>query len=119
MPVEFYRVLHFSGIFLMMMSLGGMCLRGMSGGGRDFPQRKWLGMFHGIGALASLIAGFGMVAAMKYGWQGWLVAKTAIWLTLSMAPVLIYRRPDLAKLLWLAIAAAGIGAATLAIAKPF
>lgn len=119
MQVEQYRILHFGGLFLLMMSLGAMCLRAMSGGGRDFPLRKWLGMFHGIGSLTALVAGFGIVAKMHYEWRAWLFAKLAIWLALSAAPALIYRRIALAKALWLGIAALGFAAAWLAGTKPF
>ena len=103
----------------MIMSLGAVCLRGMSGGGRDFPQRKWLGMFHGIGSLLALISGFAMVAKKHLEWQGWLVALIGIWLLLSVAPALIYRKPAWAKLLWLSIAGLSFLASWLAGAKPF
>lgn len=119
MPLEFYRILHFGGLFLMMMSLGAMCLRTMSGGDRNFPLRKWLGMFHGIGSLLVLVAGFGMIAKMQLQWEGWLFAKIAIWLALSGAPALIYRKTQWGKTFWLTIAALGFIAAWIARTKPF
>ena len=117
--VAVYRVLHFGGIFLIMMSLGAMCLRALAGGGRDFPQRKWLGMFHGIGLLLAFVAGFGMIARLGLEWRGWLFGKLAIWLVLAAAPALIYRKPGPAKIYWLAIAGLGFVAAWLAGSKPF
>ena len=117
-PIAAYRILHFGGLFLLMMSLGAMCLGAMNS---PLPPtlRKWLGMYHGIGSLLVAVAGFAMFAKLHLEWRGWIVGKAVIWLGLSMAPALIRRKLTWAKPLWLAIAASGFVAAWLAGTKPF
>lgn len=121
MSIEFYKVLHLVGIFTVILSLGGMCLHVISGGTRDYAGRKWSAIFHGIGLLISLVAGFGLLA--KEGFMqalpGWAIAKLIIWLILGGLPALIYRKPQLARAFWILILAFGGTAVWLVIYKPF
>ena len=121
MSIEFYKVLHLIGIFTVILSLGGMCLHVISGGTRDYAGRKWAAMFHGLGLLITLIAGFGLLAKLGYmaALPGWAIGKLVIWLILGGLPVLIYRKPKLAKLFWILILAFGATAVWLAMYKPF
>ena len=98
-----------------------MCLHVISGGTRDYAGRKWSAMFHGIGLLVTLVAGFGLLAKLGYmaALPGWAVAKLVIWLILGGLPALIYRKPKLAKLFWVLILAFAGTAAWLATTKPF
>jgi hypothetical protein len=123
MSIEFYKVLHLIGIFTVLLSLGGMCLHVISGGTRDYTGRKWAGLWHGVGLLLILIAGFGLLAkeGLMQGGQlpGWVVGKLVIWLILGGIPVLIYRQPKFAKLFWFLILAFGGVAVWLVLYKPF
>ena len=121
MSYQFYTVLHLIGIFLVLVSLGGICLHMLSGGTRDYPFRKWVGAWHGVGLLITLIAGFGLAAKLGIGRGGlpfWIIVKLCVWLILGGLPALLYRKPKLAKLNWFLIVALAVLAAAMAIYKP-
>lgn len=122
MPYEFYKILHFFGIFCVLASLGGIGTHILAGGTREnFSARKWLGTLHGMGLLLVLIAGFGLHARLLPGLpiQNWAWAKLCIWVLLGMIPLLYYRKPKFAKLTWwLTIALASL-AGLFAVLKPF
>lgn len=122
MPYEFYKILHFLGIFATLMGLGGIGAHILSGGNREtFKARKWLGMLHGMGLVLILIAGFGLHVRVLPGeaFQGWQYAKLVIWLLLGIMPALFYRQPRLAKSTWWLTLGLASAAAMLAIFKPF
>ena len=115
MPYQFYLVLHFLGIFLILLPLGGMCFHMAAGGTRAWPLRKFAAMLHGIGLLIVLIAGFGLLAKLHLGFPVWAMGKLAIWLVLGGIPALIYRKGQMAKtwlflILVLAVLAGGLAA---------
>ena len=120
MSLEAYKVIHLFGIFLILISLGGMSLHVANGGTRDYPLRKMMAMSHGIGLLIALIAGFGMLARLQLmnAIPTWAFAKLAIWLVLGGLPALIYRKPALAKVFWGLIVLLATTAAFLAVFKP-
>ena len=115
MPYQFYLVLHFLGIFLVLLPLGGICFHMAAGGTRDWPLRGWAAMLHGIGLVIALIAGFAMLGKLHVGLPPWAVGKFVVWLLLGAAPVLIYRKGQMAKtwlfvILLLAVTAGGLAA---------
>jgi hypothetical protein len=120
MSIEFYKVLHLLGIFLVILGLGGITLHVASGGTREFKGRKLAAMTHGIGLLLVFVAGFGMAGklGLMHGMPPWLIAKMLIWLFLGLLPVLVYRRPQLGKLWWSSVFVLASLAAFLAIYKP-
>ena len=121
-PYEFYRVLHFTGIFLTLMSLGPIGAHMINGGTRDnFASRKWTGMLHGIGLTLIVLGGFGMLIRAYAGlpFPTWIYFKLVVWLGLGAMPALFYKLPGKAKLLWwLTLSLAVIGA-MIALFKPF
>jgi uncharacterized membrane protein SirB2 len=121
MSYEFYKVLHLIGVFITIASLAGMSLHMASGGTREYSNRKFAGMFHGIGLTITLIAGFGLLArlGMHNGIPGWAIAKLVVWVILGGMPALIYRKPNLAKQFWAFILLFASLNAYLAIYKPF
>lgn len=120
MSYPFYKVLHLFGIFMVLMSLGGIALHMANGGARQFMNRKWIGMLHGVGLLIALIGGFGLLArlGLTKGFPSWIWGKLAIWLFLGFVPALFYRRPQMAKTLWLAVFVLAVVSASLAVYKP-
>ena len=115
MSYEFYKTLHIVGIMLVFMSLGATVLHAANGGTREQnPSRKLVAALHGIGLLVIVVAGFGMLArngGMNAGLPGYIHPKLLIWLLLGAAPVLIARKPGLAKAMWLIIPLLGATAA--------
>jgi uncharacterized membrane protein SirB2 len=121
MSYEFYRVLHLFGIFGVIMTLGGLTLHVMNGGNRNFANRKWAAILHGVGLVIVLVAGFGLVAREHISMAPpppWLLVKLVIWLCLGVAPVLIYRKPALGKALFFLVWALAATAAIMAVYKP-
>lgn len=123
MSYAFYNVLHLLGIFLVLLSLGGIATHVLNGGTRDFAARKWIASVHGLGLLIIFVAGFGLMARLgmvgQGMWPAWVFIKLTVWVILGAMPVLIYRVPRLAAL-WglLTFVLAGLSAWT-AIYKPF
>jgi len=121
MSLEFYRVLHLTGIFLLLMSLGGLGLHIINGGTRDFVNRRLFAITHGIGLTITLIAGFGLLAKLQMmsALPAWAWTKLVIWLWMGIIPAVFYRRRQMAKVLWAAVFVVAALAAWLGIYKPF
>ena len=122
MPYEFYKVLHFTGMFLLVMSVGGMGVHILNGGTREnFPSRKWLGMLHGMGLALILVAGFGLLARLYPGQfqiPVWVYPKLGVWLFMGASPALIYRFGAKIRIIWWIILASLVAAAMFAVYKP-
>ncbi|MEM7134362.1 MAG: hypothetical protein AAF702_49285 [Chloroflexota bacterium] len=117
-----YKVLHLIGIFMIFMALGGFTLHMANGGSKEsLLARRLAGITHGIGLLIVLVAGFGLMArlAIAFPWPGWLWIKIVVWVLLGGATAIIYRRPDLSRVIWVSILALGALNGYLAIMKPF
>lgn len=121
MSLDFYRVLHLTGIFLIILSLGGLGLHIVNGGTRDFANRRLFAIAHGIGLVVTLIAGFGLLGKLQLmtAIPGWAWAKMLIWLWMGIIPAIFYRRRHVAKALWFAVFIFASLAAWLAVYKPF
>lgn len=119
MSYQFYKILHFIGIFMVFSGLGGQLLHALNGGSRQHRSRKWLAIMHGVGLLLIFVAGFGLIAKLKVGFPGWVWAKIVIWVLLGGIGAVAARKQDLAKSVWIAIIALGTVAAYLAGYKPF
>lgn len=119
----FYNVVHIVGIVLAMSALGGMAIHALNGGTRQTNRaRGLLAALHGLGVLLILVGGFGMLARLGFrhgaSFPGWIVVKLVVWLALAALPALAYRRPGLAKPIFLALPVLGGVAAYMAIYKP-
>jgi hypothetical protein len=122
MPYEVYKVIHLVGIFMIMISLGGVTAYALNGGdkaGNAF--RKGLGITHGIGLVLVLVAGFGLLARlqMSWPWPGWVYGKVVIWLIFGVLSAVAYRLGTKGKGLWYLMILLGALAAYLAVVKPF
>ena len=86
----FYKIMHFVGIFMMLVALAATCMHAAMGGSKaDNPFRKALGATHGIAALLILTGGFGMLAGVIL-----VLAVLAIW----FFPALVTYLPGQMKL---------------------
>ena len=108
MSYTFYKLLHLSGIFLLLLSLGGIASHRLQGGTKaNFKNRKFFMMFHGIGLLVSFVAGFGLMARAGYSFtSGWIYVKLGVWLLLGMYPVIFYKQKENSRLPFIALLAA-------------
>jgi hypothetical protein len=118
-----YKLIHFLGIFIMIMALVAAAMHVSRGGTRkDNPHRRSLAVAHGVAALLVLTAGFGMLArmgAMHGALPGWVYAKAAIWFVLSAAMVVPYLGKGYARALMLTVPVLAVAAAAIALYKPF
>lgn len=119
MSYDVYKVLHFLGIFMVFLSLGGVTIHVLNGGTKEHGARKLLGMTHGLGLFIALLGGFGLLARLGTGMQGWVYAKLVIWLFFGGFTALAYRRKLPAHILWILLIAVGTLAAFIARNKPF
>ena len=105
---------------MVLMSLAGATMHMIGGGSKaDFKGKKLAGIFHGIGLLISLVAGFGLVARIGTGFAPWVITKLCIWFIFGGMTAVIYRKPQLAKTIWIVILLLAGVAAFLAQYKPF
>ena len=103
MSYTFYKLIHFSGIFLILLSLGALASHFLQGGSKQsFRHRKFFMSLHGSGLLLSFVAGFGLIAKTDYGFDnGWIYIKLLVWLALGMYPLIFYKQKENNKLpLW-------------------
>ena len=115
-----YKILHLSGIFMVLLSVGGVALHVINGGNKDFEAKKFIGKFHGVGLLFILVAGFGMLARLHEGaLQGWVITKIFVWLSFAGITALIYRSGSKAKLYFVLALFLSVTAAYMALYKPF
>ncbi len=124
MSYETYKLIHFLGLILLFMSLGGAALHVMNGGIKATNgSRKFLAITHGVALGLVFLGGMGL---MK--WKGishggpypiWLYPKVAVWLLLGGITALIWRKPTLGNLYWLLIPVLGGIAVFFATVKPF
>jgi hypothetical protein len=123
MPYDFYRLMHFLGIFVMLAVLSYSCAHATRDAARsDRGTRRALGAIHGVASLMVLTGGFGMLARLGIlhdGLPGWVLVKLGIWFLLAVAIALPYRHRRFATLLPLALPFAALGAAAAALYKPF
>lgn len=122
MSYETYKLVHYTGIFLATSALAGLAfVATVAKSIADHPWRKLAVMAHGVGLFLVLLGGFGMLArlGLTAGLPGWATGKLVIWVLLGGALALAKRAPRLALPLWLGTVVASVGAAYLALVKPF
>lgn len=117
MSIEIYRVIHLSGLILVFLGLGGVLMQTS----RDARPSKLAAISHGVGLLAMLVAGFGLLAWREYTfpWPSFIFFKLGIWLLIGATPALIKRKVISPGLGWLIVVGVGITAVHLAINQGF
>lgn len=118
-----YKTLHVLGGFLLFTSLGGLMLSALSTGKpAEGKARKLAAMTHGIALAVILISGFGLLAKLQipHDWlfPPWVWAKLVVWLLMGGVIVLIRKRPEWLRALWILLPLLGGVAAYLAFYKP-
>lgn len=113
MDPQIYKVLHLVGVMLLFFGVGAVVL------GVDAAKRKVAMMSSGIGLVLLLVAGFGMIAKLQYGFPGWVIAKIVIWLVMGVLPVLVKKGKLAGTSGWIVAIVLGAVAAWLGVMKPF
>lgn len=116
---QVYWLLHVFGIVLAFLSLGGLAVHVINGGGRDHALRAPLAAFHGAGLVLALVGGFGMQARGELGWPVWMLAKIALWVVLGAVYAVLLRKPQTARLIWWSLPVIALVALALVAWKPF
>lgn len=101
MRLAIYYPIHFIGIFLLFLTIGGMCIYAKNGGEKkDNPSRKFLAITHGIALLLVITGGMGLMKF--YGvfnpMPTWIIVKLCIWLIFGFSSMIIYKAPKFATL---------------------
>ncbi|TVP58696.1 MAG: hypothetical protein EA351_03160 [Gemmatimonadales bacterium] len=117
-----YKVIHYLGIFLLVVALGAALGRKVTSEGPDPLRRRFVAL-HGVGLFLVLLGGFGLLArtGVSHGalFPGWVWAKLAIWVVLGGTVMLARRRAAWAMPLLLVVPALAALAGVLAFLKPF
>lgn len=123
MPYSLYKLMHYAGIFSMLVVFGLASAHALRDGARaDRRARRGFAIAHGVSALLILTGGFGMLARLgivQGGLPGWILVKLAIWLVLAGGIALPYLDRRFARLLPVAVPLAALAAAATALYKPF
>lgn len=119
LPYEFYKSLHFVGIFLTLLAYGGLIFQMLLGKNKNFPYRRLLMLGHGLGLFFILFAGFGLIARLNVGWPTWALLKIGVWFLLGIMVIPILRKPESNKWTWAVILLLASTAAILGTWKPF
>lgn len=114
-----YYLLHLLGILLVFSGYGVLIARGLLGSDSR-ALRKFGAMTSGIGALAILIGGFGLIAKLPYAdyTLPWVLIKFAVWLALGAMLAVINRKPQLGQVWFWTILVLGLIAVWAAYYKP-
>ena len=115
-----YKAVHLIGVMLTVAALAGMAIHAANGGLRaEALTRRLTTAVHGAGLLLVLVAGFGMLARLGASpGAGWVLLKLVVWVTLGVAAAVPYRRPQLARVLFLLVPLLAATAGIIAITKP-
>lgn len=116
MSYEFYKIMHFVGLVMLFLGLGGRII--FLAAKVENPAGKVCSIFHGLGLLLVLVAGFGLLARLQIGFPGWVYVKIAAWIGLGALTLLPKKKPQLGSLAFVsAIILAGL-AVYFVVAKP-
>ena len=118
MSYDFYKILHFTGLFVVFSAMGGQLACFLATGAEKTPTRKFMGLLQGIGLLIVLVAGFGLIVRLDVGFPLWVLGKLGVWLALGMLPVVAAKKPERTRAVYILMIALGVVAAYLARIKP-
>lgn len=117
MDYTVYKLIHYAGIFTLIISLGSIFTK----------YNKGAVIGHGIGLVLIILGGFGMQAKMKdfyiaqfeTSFPNWMIAKLVIWIIFGAAVVLAKRKILNGPVAWVVMIGLAFAAAYLGLMKPF
>ncbi len=120
MSLEFYKLLHVTGIFLLVTGLVGVLILRWSGQTLFGKVKTFSFVTHGLGLVLILVSGFGLLA--RLGLFGsipiWAYIKILVWGLMALAISLLKRKGHLGWPLYLGILFLFVVAAYNGIFKP-
>lgn len=119
MPYEVYKIIHYLGLFALVTTAVAALARGARPTPTGDPWRKRLGMLHGLSAFLVLLGGFGMLARLGMGLQGWVWGKILIWVILGGILAVARRSAAWSSRLVVVVPLLAALAGILAFTKPF
>lgn len=121
MNILFYDALHITGAICLFLGLGGYAGVALIDATDEAKKKatKYFAIFHGVGLLLLLVAGFGALAKLNLGFPPWVMVKVVLWVFFGASMVLFKRIPQMAKIWILLVPAVGILAIYLGTYKPF
>lgn len=120
MSYEFYKVLHFFGLFLTLSGLMGLVSVYWNNATPASSARKVFAISHGVGLLIVLVSGFGLAARLGLvaGLPAWIYMKLTIWLLVGAAIALVKRLQKYSKIWFVVTLLLVTAAAFIAVTKP-
>ena len=122
MPYPIYKLMHYVGIFTMLVAFTLACAHAMRASSHpDRRSRRGFAITSGVALLLILTGGFGMLARLgivQGGLPGWVLVKLGIWLALAAAIAAPLRGRQFARALMVAVPLAALLAAAVALFKP-
>lgn len=121
MSYYLYKVIHLTGVAMVLLSLGALLVVHAEGAGKRSPWRKLAAATNGIGLLLVFMAGFALIArlSLDWPWPIWVYMKMFIWVIFGFLTAAVARVPQHASLLWWGVLLLTAMAAYLAGFKPF
>ncbi len=109
---QMYKVIHIASIFLLLTSIAVLLLAN--------HKSKFWKILTGVSSFFVLFAGMGLMARLGGGFQPWIQAKIVIWFIITGVGHLVAKRfPERGFATYWAVIVLAIGAASLAVYKPF
>ena len=121
MPYEIYKILHLTGIFLLVSGLIGLLTLVWSGHGLSGKVKTFAFITHGVGLLFILVSGFGLLARLGLAQQGlppWIHVKLFIWIVFGGLIALLKRKGQMGWPLYFLMLAIFVIAAYYGVYKP-
>jgi hypothetical protein len=109
MSLTAYKILHLAGIMLLFLGLASALMP------KDTPNRRFGMIFHGMGLVILLVAGFGLIAKLQLGFPWWVAVKLVLWLAFGAMPMIGKRGLLPVPVAWLLAIICGIAAAWLGV----
>ncbi len=123
MDYTVYKLLHYLGIALLLVAIGGVCIHAVnSDDKKSNTARRLVLVMHGLGTFLILLGGFGMLAKIDeqgMGFPGWLWPKLIIWFALAASVGLPYKDRRVSLAIVVAAPILVLLSAYFAIFKPF
>ena len=120
MSLSFYKVIHILGLLLAFNGLAAIWGVNVVGGKATKRRRIGISVMHGLGMVALLVSGFGMLAKLGYlsDIPTWAIIKSLIWVAIGASVALAKRKAQWGIPLVSFWILAGTYAAYLCIYKP-